>query len=98
MPSSKKNNKHKKAFSLIELSVVLTVISIVITSFLNLISIEKELERTTETYKAIDSIYHKIKIFIIKEKRLPCPANPKLTSANEYYGSEDCFNTMSYDK
>jgi prepilin-type N-terminal cleavage/methylation domain-containing protein len=94
MPSSKKNNKHKKAFSLIELSVVLTVMSIVITSFLTLISAEKELERTTEVYDRMDSIYHKIKISIIKEKRLPCPADPELTSGDVGYGLEDCNNPL----
>lgn len=77
--------KYSKAFSLIELSVVITVIAIVISSFLATMSAEKKLERTTQTYNKIIIIYDRIKLFIAQEGRLPCPADPELLD-----GIEDC--------
>ena len=79
---------YSKAFSLIELSVVITIIAILISSFLATMSAEKKLERTTQTYNKINIIYDRIKIFIAQEGRLPCPADPELLESN--YGIENC--------
>jgi type II secretory pathway pseudopilin PulG len=90
-------NKKIKAFSLIELSVILTIIAIIISSLLTIILAEEELERTTRTYEKMEITYDKIKLFIAQQGRLPCPSDPALLTDDTEYGAENCEDIFMCD-
>jgi len=79
----------KKAYSLIELSIVIVIISILITgvlsasvSSINNAKIKATNERMKEIYKAMGN-------FLVANKRLPCPAAiTKVKSVDSDYGAE----------
>jgi len=88
-----KNHHQKNAFSLIELSVILTLIAIVITSLITIRTSEKKLQRTIGTYEKTETIYDAIKLFIADYERMPCPSEPSIPSSDPDYGSEACTTT-----
>lgn len=79
----------KKAFSLIELSIVIVIVSIMITgvlsvsvSSINNAKIKTTNDRMKEVYKAMGN-------FLLANKRLPCPAAiTKVKSVDSDYGAE----------
>jgi prepilin-type N-terminal cleavage/methylation domain-containing protein len=81
--------KFKKAFSLIELSIVIVIVSIMITgvlsvsvSSINNAKIKTTNDRMKEVYKAMGN-------FLLVNKRLPCPAAiTKVKSVDSDYGAE----------
>lgn len=81
-----KQKIYKKAFSLIELSIVILIISILITGALsvstaniNNAKIKVTNDRITEIYKALGS-------YLVINKKLPCPASLILDKTNASYG------------
>lgn len=70
----KKNIISKKAFSLIELSVVIVVLAIVVTGLLS-ISINAAVnDKTKKSKDNIDQIYKAMGAYLLKNNHLPCPA------------------------
>ena len=85
--------KTKSAFSIIELSVVLAIVAIIIsgavtvsTSALKNAKIKVTKERMVVIQKALETFVHTY-------KRLPCPANLALTSADPNHGNSICTST-----
>lgn len=83
-----RQKKTKKAFSLLELSIVIMIISILITGALsvsvtsvNNAKIKVTKDRIAEVYKALGN-------FLLVNGRLPCPASLLLTKSSSSYGSE----------
>lgn len=79
----------KKAYSLLELTIVILIVSILVSGGLS-VPIRNAYNKNIETTNIrLDKIDKALKRFLIQNKRLPCPAaiiNSKLTSAN--YGNE----------
>ncbi len=84
----------KKAFSLLELSVVITIVAILITGALA-ISVNDLNERRTEvTKERIQTIYKAMGNYLAANGRLPCPASPQVARSTSTYGTEvDCSNS-----
>jgi prepilin-type N-terminal cleavage/methylation domain-containing protein len=79
----------KKAFSLIELSIAIMVISILIVGFLNVSSGKGGNNKVKITKDRIDVIYKSLGEFVLKNKRLPCPASIKAIKTSDVnYGIE----------
>jgi hypothetical protein len=79
----------KKAFSLIELSIAIIVISILIVGFLNVSSGKSSNNKVKITKDRIDVIYKSLGEFVLKNKRLPCPASIKAIKTSDVnYGIE----------
>ncbi len=79
----------KKAFSLIELSIAIMVISILIVGFLNVSSGKSSNNKVKITKDRIDVIYKSLGEFVLKNKRLPCPASIKaIKTSDATYGTE----------
>jgi prepilin-type N-terminal cleavage/methylation domain-containing protein len=79
----------KKAYSLIELSIVILIISILISGALTVFSGSANNTKITITKNRIDEIYQALGGFLLANGRLPCPASLiaiKSTDAN--YGTE----------
>lgn len=78
----------KSAYSLIELSIVITIIAILMTGALSISvgSLAKLKKITTE--RKVSEIYDAIGKFLLVNKRLPCPARLDITSENVNFGRE----------
>jgi hypothetical protein len=69
-------SKHK-AFGIVQISVIIMIISVLATSVLLTSGVIIENQRTTLTLRKIDNIYKAIGVFVLANKRLPCPASLK---------------------
>ncbi len=88
--------KHKKAFSLIELSIVILIISILAAGAISVSTVALTNAKTKVTHERLNAIYKAIGSFVARNYRLPCPASLMLTRSDPGYGSEsgsgDCRN------
>ncbi|MFM7557098.1 MAG: type II secretion system protein, partial [Alphaproteobacteria bacterium] len=85
----KKNIKPKylTAFTLIEMSVVLIVISILFVGTFSSSSVVNSV-RTNVSKDKLEVIYSLMGTFLKNNKRLPCPASINITSDNANFGNE----------
>ncbi len=87
-----KNNFSKKipkAFTLLELSVVIVVISILVTGALSISISNVNNNKTKITNDRIKEIYKAMGRFLLANKRLPCPASIlKIKITDSTYGAE----------
>ncbi len=79
----------KKAYSLIELSIVILIISILISGALTVFSGSANNKKITLTKTRIDEIYKALGGFLLANGRLPCPASIiAIKSTDATYGTE----------
>ena len=83
-------NKVKKlsAFSLVELSIVILIISILITGTLTVSRSAINNARIKETKDKLQEINKAIAIYLNRQKRIPCPASLILVKTDTSYGQE----------
>lgn len=92
------SQKIKKAFSLLELSVVILIISILVVGSTSYLSGNLNSAKNDVTKERLKEIYKAMGTYLANNKRLPCPASMLLTKASANYGVEvPCFdqNTTS---
>lgn len=79
----------RKAYSLIELSIVILIISILITGALSISVSNVNNAKVKVTNDRIREIYKAIGNFLLSNRRLPCPASlKKVKTVDSDYGSE----------
>lgn len=81
-------HKYKKAFSLIELSIVILIISILITGSIGISKTATDSAKSKVTKERMNIVYAAISNFVAKNKRLPCPASSIVTKGSTTYGTE----------
>jgi prepilin-type N-terminal cleavage/methylation domain-containing protein len=86
--SKKMQKKYKKAFSLVELSIVILITSILITGALGVSKTSKNNEKAKITKERMDIVYDAIATFVAQNRRLPCPASLELAKGHADYGLE----------
>ncbi len=79
---------HKKAFSLIELSIVLVIIAIIIAGSLSASTVSISNAKTKTSSDKIEQIYKALGNYVSINFRLPCPARMDLTKTSGSYGAE----------
>jgi hypothetical protein len=91
------NSKIIKAFSLIELSIIVLLISLIASFLLYAKSSNKINEKTAITNKKLEVIYKAMGIYLAKNAKLPCPAAINLKESESTYGtaSANCYGTPS---
>lgn len=83
-----KNILYNKGFSLIELSVVMTVIGVTVSGALSLATKKLESEKIDETENKLELIEQALRIFLVDNQRIPCPADGELPIDNAAFGVE----------
>lgn len=83
-----KKNRRKTAFSLIEMSIVLLIVSIVIAGMLTVSTVAINNEKIRVTKERMDEIYKAMGRFMLKNYRLPCPASFSVTKNQVAYAAE----------
>ncbi len=88
MNNCKNSKKNIKGFSLVELSVVLTVIGVTLSGALTLAIQKTESDKIAETNKKMDAIEKALELYLIPYWGLSfvCPADGTLTTASSSYG------------
>ncbi len=91
MGNRNKKQKHKQGFSLIELSIIISVAAILMVGFLsyNNSSIISDADKTIITQKRIETIATALENFRVRQGRLPCPADPLIREDNSYLTSSN---------
>lgn len=97
----KKNNAHitsESGFTLIEMVLVLIILGLVITPIFALLATEQTKRKTVEEGNREKTALVSLSIFLKKNGRYPCPANPSLTPDDNNFGQEfksgvNCSNT-----
>lgn len=85
----KVKTKKCRAFSLIELSIIITVIGILISGVMALASFSINFDKVKLLNNNLDTIYQAIGSFVTKNGRLPCPAPLDLSKDEDLnYGTE----------
>lgn len=90
--------RRKKAFSLIELSVVIVILSIIVSGMLS-VSVSSSINNKAEvTQNHIDEIYNALGAYLLKNGALPCPAPiTSLFSNDPDYGTAAATAGTCYD-
>lgn len=83
-----KNQKLNKAFSLLEVSIVLVILAIMLS--LGILSVAKLLNSKTESkaFEEIEQVRQAIERFKVQNGRYPCPARLNLAPTDANYGKE----------
>lgn len=85
---TKKNKNFKRAFSLIELSVVLVIISILITGVLSASVVAVNNARYKNTHEKIEELYQALGNYLKVNGKLPCPAALNIAKGSANYATE----------
>lgn len=88
-----RNSAYRAGFSLVEMSVVLVIIAIVVSSGLTLSTSVAERNAFKETQDELEYIAGAIQRFYNRNGYLPCPANPEIPRDNSTYGTSTCTVT-----
>ena len=83
-----KVSKPKTAYTLVELSIVILMISFLMTGSLAITISSLNKAKKISTQNKINEIYNAVGKFLLENKRLPCPASLTLTKDNSLYGIE----------
>src|SRR3989338_7419279 len=79
----------KKAYSLIELSIVILIISILITGALTVSVGSVNNAKIKNTNDRLQQVYKALGNFLVANKRMPCPASlKKIKTTDSDYGAE----------
>ena len=81
------NKNFKKAYSLIELSIVILIISVLITGALSVSVNSINNAKIKLTNDRIAQIYKALGLYMLINKKLPCPASLILAKGNTSYGT-----------
>ena len=80
--------KPKSAYTLIELSIVILIISVLMMGGLTITISSLNKAKKISSQNKINEIYNAVGKFLLENKRLPCPANLALTKDSNLYGVE----------
>lgn len=80
--------KFRKAFSLIELSIVIVIVSIMITGVLSVSVSSVNNAKIKTTHDRMKEIYKAMGNYLLTNKKLPCPAQLTLAKNSASYGLE----------
>lgn len=85
-------SKIRAGFSLLELSIVLVVLSLVISSGLTLTTEKTQQTQLEKTMDELEEIQTALRVYLGEYSKLPCPASITLTTGNALYGrsATDC--------
>jgi prepilin-type N-terminal cleavage/methylation domain-containing protein len=87
--------RQQLGFTLVELAIVLVIIAFLTSGLLMGITAHRVSAENTDAHRQLDNIREALTGFAMSNGRLPCPANPALTSADLSVGTEDRPDTSS---
>ncbi len=100
MRGKEQRRKKKTGFTLIELAVVMTIMGILIASFLQFYEIQLEKSRIETTRKRLDDLRTDLTIYVAAYNKLPCPASvaPPSGKADDEQPASACTEGKEEDR
>jgi len=89
MKNCRQNIRQLKAFSLIELSIVIVIISILLTGALSVSIANINNSRIKLTNDRLEAIYKALGNYLVANQKLPCPAPINIDRNNASYGTSN---------
>jgi prepilin-type N-terminal cleavage/methylation domain-containing protein len=77
----------ESGFSMIEMAMVLAIIGLLMGGGLLAITPVLERNKRTQTFQSLDKIEEALTLYVIRNNRLPCPANGSLANTDANYGA-----------
>jgi prepilin-type N-terminal cleavage/methylation domain-containing protein len=77
----------ESGFSMIEMAMVLAIIGLLMGGGLLAITPVLERNKRTQTFQSLDKIEEALTLYVIRNNRLPCPANGALAATDANYGA-----------
>lgn len=90
---NKKISIKESAYTLIELSIVISIIAVLMTGAIGISVSLINISKKNSTVSKIDTLYNAIGKFVMINKRLPCPASINLPSNHPQFGIERISNS-----
>ncbi|MDP2172069.1 MAG: prepilin-type N-terminal cleavage/methylation domain-containing protein [Rhodocyclaceae bacterium] len=81
-----------RGFSLVEMAVVLVIVALLIGGMLLPMTAQDDMRRTAETRATLTNVQEALLGFAVVNGRLPCPASPGATGAENPAGGGNCVN------
>jgi type II secretory pathway pseudopilin PulG len=93
----RQKTRKSSGFSLIELSILVTIVSIIAIGMMEWFTppIEDEIKKQQVTEERMRNIRHAIQAFYARNERIPCAADITLAETNAAFGVEDCTATFT---
>lgn len=100
MHKREKNNKIVDGFSLVEVSIVIVILGILFTGFLQFLQPQMQAKQLAEQKEKIQTVRMALSDYVIddpldpndpNQKRLPCPAPPFAAFGTADFGVEQCY-------
>ena len=88
-------SRRNKGFTLVELAIVLVIIALLTSGLLMGVTAQRASAENSDAQRQLDNIREALTGFAMANGRLPCPADPTLTSVAPSVGTEDRPNTSS---
>lgn len=87
--------KKHQGFSLIELAILITVLSLALTAAMGWLkpAAREEAEKLRTTQERLKTLREAMHAFRVQHGRLPCPARHNITADDNLFGAENCTNT-----
>lgn len=89
------NHRSTQGFTLVELAIVLVIIAFLTGGLMMGITAQRASAENSDAQRQLDNIREALIGFAMANGRLPCPADPVLTSVDATVGLEDRANTNS---
>ena len=84
-----------QGFSLLEMAIVLLIISLLLFSFIQPLSLQREIQQVQDNENSLEEIRQALIVYAITQNRLPCPDLDVLNDGNEGLENRKIDNTCS---
>lgn len=91
-----KQHANQKGYTLLELSISLTIIALLTTGGLAIIQKKQSSQQQKTSYEHINTIESAIQQFVQKNNYLPCPAVPTTSEKETNFGIASNYNTVTH--
>ena len=88
-----KNLSNKKAYTLIELSIAILIISLLMSGVFSILTISVNKAKSTLTTQRLNEVYKSMGTYLMLNKRLPCPASILTSKIDDTTYGEEVFSS-----
>ncbi len=90
-----KKFKNSFGFSLLELSIVVTIVAVVAATTLNVVANKTAVKKSLKTRDKMEIIAKAIKVYADANNKIPCPAQMGVLLSDAVFGAESCTTVLA---
>ena len=89
------SSRKQSAFTLVELAIVLVLVGLLVAGGIGVLSSIRTTKGIGETREQLEEVVRALRVFLVRNNRLPCPAIATLPDTDPNHGVEDCTSTTA---